>query len=137
MSTALLLEFCFASNNSSRGYYVFIFYARLQIVFYIYTRATHHMTSNPATFVSSSPYQGKSVVFTSDHTPLFISNICTISLSSRYGNVFHLNDAMLLPKASLSKKICRLDNFFYDHQSYAIFTPTSSVLSRIYTSVSL
>ena len=72
-------------------------------LFYIYTRATHHMTSNPAAFVSSSPYQGKSVVFTGDHTLLSISDIGTISLSSRSGNVLHLNDAMLVPKVSLSK----------------------------------
>lgn len=74
-----------------------------QWLFYIYTGATHHMTSNPAAFVSSSPYQGKSVVFTGDHTLLSISDIGTISLSSRSGNVLHLNDAMLVPKASLSK----------------------------------
>lgn len=71
--------------------------------FYIYTGATHHMTSNPAAFFSSSPYQGKSVVFTGDHTPLSISDIGTISLSSRSGNVIHLNDAMLVSKVSLSK----------------------------------
>lgn len=55
-------------------------------------------TSNPAAFVSSSPYQGKSIVFTGNHTPLSISDIGTISLSSRSGNVLHLNDAMLVPK---------------------------------------
>ena len=33
---------------------------------------------------SISPYQGKSVVFTGDHTPLSISDIGMISLSSRY-----------------------------------------------------
>lgn len=59
-------------------------------------------TSNPAAFVSSSPYQGKSLVFTGDHTPLSISDIGTISLSSRSGNVLHLNEAMLVPKVSLS-----------------------------------
>uniref|UniRef100_A0A2N9GHR6 Uncharacterized protein n=1 Tax=Fagus sylvatica TaxID=28930 RepID=A0A2N9GHR6_FAGSY len=68
------------------------------------------MTSNPAAFVSSSPYQGKSVVFTGDHTPLSISDIGTISLSSRSGNVPHLNDAMLLPKgAARSQPIYALD----------------------------
>lgn len=67
----------------------------------IYTGATHHMTSNPAAFVSSSPYQGKSVVFTGDHTPLSISDIGTISLSSRSGNVLHLNEVLLVPKVSL------------------------------------
>lgn len=61
------------------------------------------MTRNPAAFVSFSPYQGKSVVFTGDHTPLSISDIGTISLSSRFGNVLHLNYAMLVPKVSLSK----------------------------------
>lgn len=75
-----------------------------QWLFYIYTgAATHHMTSNPATFVSSSPYQGESVVFTGYHTPLYILDIGTISVSSRSGNVLHLNDAMLVPKVSLSK----------------------------------
>ena len=73
------------------------------LFFYIYTGATHHMTSNPAAFVSSSPYQGKSVVFTGDHTLLSISDIGTISLSSRSGNILHLNDVMLVPKVSLSK----------------------------------
>lgn len=105
MSTALQLEFCSASNNSSRGYYAFIFQARFSMAFFlhfIYTGATHHMTSNPAAFVSSSPYQGKSLVFTGDHTPLSISDIGTISLSSRSGNVLHLNEAMLVPKVSLS-----------------------------------
>ena len=70
------------------------------------------MTSNPAAFVSSSPYQGNSVVFTGNHTLLSISDIGTIPLSSRSGNVFHLNDAMLVPKESQSlKKFSRLDNF--------------------------
>ncbi|XP_030925283.1 uncharacterized protein LOC115952312 [Quercus lobata] len=63
------------------------------------------MTSNLAAFVSSSPYQGKSVVFTGDHTPLSISDIGTISLSSRSGNVPHLNDAMLLPKLLHNKEL--------------------------------
>ncbi|CAN8222138.1 unnamed protein product [Cochlearia groenlandica] len=55
-------------------------------------------TSNPAAFVSSSPYQGKSIVFTGNHTPLSISDIGMISFSSRSGNVLHLNEAMLVPK---------------------------------------
>ncbi|KAM7460551.1 hypothetical protein LguiB_036093 [Lonicera macranthoides] len=46
----------------------------------------------------SSPYQGKSLVFTDNHTPLSISDIGTISFSSRSGNVLHLNEAMLVPK---------------------------------------
>lgn len=90
-------------------------------LFYIYTGATHHMTSNPAAFVSSSPYQGKSFVFTGDHTPLSISDIGTISLSSRSGNVLHLNDAMLVPK--LSQKMGSVGQLCDDRQSYAIFTP--------------
>lgn len=77
-----------------------------QRLFYIYTGATHHMTSNPAAFVSSSPYQGKKKcrLHRWPHPTLyFISDIGTISLSSRFGNVLHLNDAMLVPKVSLSK----------------------------------
>ncbi|KAL5798333.1 hypothetical protein ACOSQ2_003153 [Xanthoceras sorbifolium] len=102
MSTALQLEFCSASNNSSRGYYAFIFQARFSMAFlhFIYTGATHHMTSNPAAFVSSSPYQGKSLP-----APLSISDIGTISLSSRSGNVLHLNEAMLVPKVNLSTNL--------------------------------
>lgn len=72
-----------------------------QWLFYI-SFTLHHMTSNPAAFVSSSPYQGKSVVFTGDHTLLSISDIGTVSLSSRFGNVLHLNDAMLVPKVKVS-----------------------------------
>ena len=113
MSTTLQLEFCSASNNSSRGYYVFIFQARLEIVFYIYTGATHHMMSNLVAFVSSSLYQGKSVVFIGDDTPLSILDIGTISLSSRSGNIPHLNDAMLLPKVSLSKDLIGWTTFWW------------------------
>lgn len=36
---------------------------------------------------------------------------------------------------SVSQKILSVGQFFYDRQSYAIFTPTSSVLSRIYTRI--
>nr|YP_009045803.1 orf125 [Batis maritima]AIC83406.1 orf125 [Batis maritima] len=116
MSTELQLEFCSASNNSSRGYYAFIFQASFSMAFLHlhWGYPNYYMTRNPAAFVSSSPYQDKSVVFTGDHTPLSISDIGTISLSSRSGNVLHLNDAILVQKVkvSLSKKICfRLDNF--------------------------
>ena len=63
------------------------------------------MMSNLVAFVSSSLYQGKSVVFIGDDAPLSILDIGTISLSSRSGNIPHLNDAMLLPKVSLSKDL--------------------------------
>lgn len=128
MSIALQVEFCSASNNSSRGYYAIILKC-----FDIDTGATHHMTSNPAAFVSSSPYQGKSVVFTGDHTPLSISDIGTISLSSRSGNVLYLYYVMLVP--SVSKNIFSVGQLCDDRQSYAILTSTSSVLSRIYTRI--
>lgn len=133
MSTALQLEFCSASNNSSRGYYVFIFQARLEMVFYIYTGATHHMTSNLAAFVSSSPYQGKSVVFTGDHTPLSISDIGTISLSSRSGNVPHLNDAMLLPKVSLSKDLIGWTTFWWSPKLCHLYSDFLCVVKDLHT----
>ena len=111
MSTTLQPEFCSALNNSSRGYYVFIFQARLEIVFYIYIGTTHHMTSNLVAFVLSSPYHSKSVIFIGDHTPLSISDIGTIFSSSRSGNFPYLNDAMLLPKVSLSKDLISWTTF--------------------------
>lgn len=105
-------------------------------LFYIYTGATHHMTSNPAAFVSSSPYQGKSVVFTGDHTPLSISDIGTISLSSRSVlAMFFISMMLCWFLKSVSQNIFSVGPLCDDRQSYAILTPTSSVLSRIYTRI--
>lgn len=135
MSTALQLEFCSASNNSSRGYYAFIFQARFSMAFlhFIYTGATHHMTSNPAAFVSSSPYQGKSLVFTGDHTPLSISDIGTISLSSRSGNVLHLNEAMLVPKVSLSTNFISWTTLWWSPKLCHLYSDFLCVVKDLHT----
>lgn len=101
MSTALQLEFCFASNN---WYYAFIFQASFSMVFTftlglpIIWRAIRQHLSHPRRTkakVSSSPV-------TTPHS-LFQTLVRSLSLSFRSGNVLHLNDAMLVPKVSLSK----------------------------------
>lgn len=138
MSTALLLEFCSASNNSSRGYYAFIFQALFSMAFlhFIYTGATHHMTSNPAAFVSSSPYQGKSVVFTGDHTlPYSLFQTLVRSLYHLVLAMFFISMMLCWFLKSVSQEIFSVGQLCDDRQSYAIFTPTSSVLSRIYTRI--
>ena len=108
-----------------------------QRLFYIYTGATHHMTSNPAAFVSSSPYQGKkSVVFTGDHTPPSISFQTLVrSLYHLVLEMFFISMMLCWFLKSVSQKILSVGQLCDDCQSYAIFTPTSSVLSRIYTRI--
>lgn len=77
--------------------------------------------------VSSSPV-------TTPHS-LFQTLVRSLSLSFRSGNVLHLNDAMLVPKVSLSKNGIGWTTLWWSPKLCAIFTPTSSVLSRIYTRI--
>ena len=134
MSTALQLEFCSASNNSSRGYYVFIFQARLSKVFYIYTglpiiwRAIRLHLSHPRRTkakVSSSPVT----------TPHSLFQTLVRSLYHLVLAMFFISMMLCCFLKSVSQKMGSVGQLFDDRQSYAIFTPTSSVLSRIYTRI--
>lgn len=107
MSTALQLEFCSASNNSSRGYYAFIFQALFSTAFLHlhWGYPSYDEQSGCICLILAVPRQKCRLHRWPHPTLYFISDIGTISLSSRFGNVLHLNDAMLVPKVSLSKMV--------------------------------
>ena len=131
MSTALQLEFCSASNNSSRGYYVFIFQARLKFFTLglpIIWRAIWLHLSHPRRTkakVSSSPVT----------TPHSLFQTLVRSLYHLVLAMFLISMMLCCFLKSVSQKIWSVGQLFDDRQSYAIFTPTSSVLSRIYTRI--
>ena len=78
----------------------------------------------------------KSVVFTGDHTTPSISFQTLVrSLYHLVLEMFFISMMLCWFLKSVSQKIFSVGQLCDDCQSYAIFTPTSSVLSRIYTRI--
>lgn len=135
MSTALQLEFCSASNNSSRGYYAFIFQALFSTAFLHlhWGYPSYDEQSGCICLILAVPRQKK--VSSSPATPSISFQTLVRSLYHLVLEMFFISMMLCWFLKSVSQKIFSVGQLCDDCQSYAIFTPTSSVLSRIYTRI--